>query len=230
VDTFGGRISRSLGINVDAGDDEIERWFLAATLFGTRISATIVEQTFHELDQAGLIRVDQVRHRTWENLVDLLDMGGYVRYDFRTATRLQQLADHVHQRYGGRITAIAREADSYPALRDTLDALPGWGPVTVGIFLRELRGVWTGADPPLGERATRAAGHLGLLTGADPPLARISGLAHAAGLDVRDLESGLVRLDLAHAARMADCPGRLRCTTLTQSHLPQRQPAGLRHP
>lgn len=48
VEAFGGRISRSLGIDVDAGDEEIERWFLAATLFGTRISATIVEQTFHE--------------------------------------------------------------------------------------------------------------------------------------------------------------------------------------
>ena len=27
--------------------------------------------------------------------------------------------------------------------------LPGWGPVTVGLSLRELRGVWPGAPPPL---------------------------------------------------------------------------------
>jgi endonuclease III len=220
VDTFGGLVSRAFGIDVDAGDDEIERWFLATTLFGTRISATIVEQTFHELDQAGLVRVEQARHLLWEDLVDLLDMGGYVRYDFRTATRLQNLAERVHERYNGRVAAIAREANTYPALRDALDALPGWGPVTVGIFLRELRGVWSGADPPLDERATQAAGHLDLLTGSDPPVTQVARLACAAGIDARDLESGLVRLALAHAARMADCPGALRCTALAPRHGP----------
>jgi hypothetical protein len=35
------------------------------------------------------------------DLVDLLDMGGYVRHDFRTATRLQNLAEPVHDRYEG---------------------------------------------------------------------------------------------------------------------------------
>jgi hypothetical protein len=133
-----------------------------------------------------------------------------------TATRLQTLAERVHDRYDGRVMAIAREADTYPALRDALDALPGWGPVTVGVFLRELRGVWPGADPPLGEHASRAVRHLGLLTGADEPIGEASRLARAAGLDVRDLESGLVRLDLRHAARMADCPCGTGCTVLVE--------------
>jgi endonuclease III len=208
VHTFGGRVSGALGIDVDAGDDQVERWFLAATLFGARISASIVERTFRELDRAGLVRIDQIRVLRWEDLVGLLDRGGYVRYDFRTATRLQALADRLYDRYGGRVAAIAREADTYPALRDTLDALPGWGPVTVGIFLRELRGVWAGADPPLDAHAIRAAEHLNL------PVGDLAGLARAAGLDVRDLESGLVRLDLAHRARMPDCPGGARCTAL----------------
>ena len=34
VGMLGGRYSAELGIDVDAGDAEIERWFLAATLFG----------------------------------------------------------------------------------------------------------------------------------------------------------------------------------------------------
>jgi hypothetical protein len=33
-------------------------------------------------------------------------------------------------------------------------------------------------------------------------------VAWAARIDRRDLESGLVGLTLAHAAKMADCPGR----------------------
>lgn len=223
VDTFGGRVSRALGIDVDGGDDEIERWFLAATLFGTRISATIVEQTFHEFDQAGIVRIEQARTLRWETLVDLLDLGGYVRYDFRTATRLQNLAERIHERYDGRVAAIAHQADNYPALRDALDALPGWGPVAVGIFLRELRGVWSGANPPLDERAMHAAAHLDLLTGPGPAVTQVARLARAAGLDPRDLESGLVRLTLVHGARMADCPGGQRCVAL-----PRDEPANSR--
>jgi hypothetical protein len=37
--TLGGRYPAGLGIDLDARDAEIERWFVAATLFGTRISA-----------------------------------------------------------------------------------------------------------------------------------------------------------------------------------------------
>jgi hypothetical protein len=34
VEVLGGRYSAELGIDVDAGDAEVERWFVAATLFG----------------------------------------------------------------------------------------------------------------------------------------------------------------------------------------------------
>jgi hypothetical protein len=36
----------------------------------------------------------------------------------------------------------------------------------------------------------------------------------ACGLDVRDLEADLVRLDLAHGRVMADCPGGRACPAL----------------
>ena len=96
-----------------------------------------------------------------------------------------------------------------------MDALPGWGPVTVRLFLRELRGVWPGADPPPDERAL-AACHLGL-SAARSDAACLAGLAAAGGLDVRDLEAGLVRLDLAHGRAMASCQGGQACTALRQS-------------
>jgi len=44
----------------------------------------------------------------------------------------------------------------------------------------------------------------------------LAGLAAACGLDGRDLESGLVRLDLAHGRAMAGCPGGQACTVLRQ--------------
>jgi len=42
----------------------------------------------------------------------------------------------------------------------------------------------------------------------------LAGLAEACGLDVRDLEAGLVRLDLTRGRVMADCPGGRACPAL----------------
>lgn len=216
VAVLGGRYSAELGIDVDAGEAEIERWFLAATLFGARISARVAERTFGVLAAAGLARIGQLRHVPSGDLIAMLDAGGYGRYDVRTATRLLELAEIVNERYDGRVAVIGRRFAAYPGLRAALDALPGWGPVTVRLFLRELRGVWPGADPPPDERALAAAYHLGLLAGW-PDGACLARLAAACGLDVRDLEAGLVRLDLAHGRAMAACPGGQVCTAVERS-------------
>lgn len=218
VRLVGGRYSTEAGIDVDAGDAEVERWFLAATLFGARISAAIAQRTFRVLDRSGLVRVGDARHIPWDDLVAMLDAGGYARYDFRTASRLHALAGVVDERYGGEVAAIGRRFRTYLLLRDALDALPGWGPTTVELFLRELRGVWPGADPPLDPRAAAAASHLGLLdAGVDvDPLRAIGRLARATGVDVRDLESGLVRFALAHRRDTDKCPGGDCCVALAR--------------
>jgi len=90
-------------------------------------------------------------------------------------------------------------------LQRILRALPGWGPVTVHAFLRELRGVWPGAAVPLDHRASAAAHHLRLPL----ELEALSSLAAVAHLDLTDLEAGLVRLALCHD--LADCPGGEEC-------------------
>jgi hypothetical protein len=216
VGTLGGRYSMELGIDVDAGDAEIERWFLAATLFGTRISARVAERTFRVLSDAGLAQIAQARHIPWDDLVACLDEGGYARYDFRTATRLQALSEVIDERYDGQVAVIGRGFRTYPELRRALDVLPGWGAVTIQLFLRELRGVWPGAEPPLDQRATFGAQHLGLF-GPDPVqpgLPRLAELASECGLDLRDLESGLVRLVLAHRRGRGSCPGGNTCGVL----------------
>jgi endonuclease III len=216
VADVGGRYSTEADIDVDGGDGEVERWFLAATLFGTRISAVIAQRTFRVLDSAGLVRIAQAGDFSWDDLVALLDQGGYARYDFRTATRLHALADTVTARYQGSVAEIGWRHTTYPELRAALDDLPGWGPVTVEVFLRELRGVWAGARPPLDARAVRAARHLGLVTSADPdPALRVLvTICRRGDLDVRDFESALVRLSLAHRRDMDHCPGGDACTAL----------------
>ena len=212
----GGRFSTELGIDVEAGEAGRARWFLAATLFGTRIPTTIAERTFHVLDGAG-VTVATARSFTWDDLVELLDRGGYVRYDYKTATRLHLLCDALVDRYGGHVDAISRRARTSGELEAALDALPGWGPVTVGVFLRELRGVWPLAAPPLDQRAAACAQHLGLVpASARDPLARIRTLADAAGVDPRDLEGALVRGALAHHRGFDACPGGRACLAVGQ--------------
>jgi hypothetical protein len=69
--------------------------------------------------------------------------------------------------------------------------------------------------------------HLGLAS-AKPGASGLAGLAAACGLDIRDLESGLVRLDLAYGRAMAGCPGGQACTALRQPVPPgPSRPGGL---
>jgi hypothetical protein len=226
IQRLGGRYSSGLGIDVDAGEGEVERWLLAATLFGTRISAAIAARTFHVFDESGIHRLHDVASRSWDDLVALLDAGGYARYDFRTASRLQELEKAITERYGD-VASIGRNVTDPVSLVKSLDTLPGWGPMTIQLFLRELRGVWSGAQLPLDPRAISAARHLGLFEPRDrDELITASHLAREIGQDVRDLEGGLVRLNLAHRAwergHHAPCPGGRRCVVLERASTPSR--------
>jgi hypothetical protein len=195
---------------------------VAATLFGTRIAAAVAERTFGVLGRAGLARIGQARHIPADGLMACLDEGGYTRYDFRTADRLQALSEVIGERYGGQAAVIGQTFTTYPDLRQALDVLPGWGPVTIELFLRELRGVWPGAQPPLDPRAAAAASHLGLLGPAPPDFPSITQLAAECHLDARDLEGGLVRLTLAHHGGMASCPDGHRCGVLAPVGPPEK--------
>jgi hypothetical protein len=67
------RYSTQLGIDVDHDEKEIERWALAATLFGARISAGIAQRTFAALDGAGVHTIAQAGRCELARLIELLD-------------------------------------------------------------------------------------------------------------------------------------------------------------
>jgi hypothetical protein len=216
IDSLGGRYSAKLGIDLDGGDDEIERWALAATLFGARIAAGIAERTFATLERAGVHSLAAAGRCEPDYLIRLLDAGGYARYDFRTASRLHAIAEVLNAQHRGLVSSLL----DLPAaeLEAALDALPGWGAVTVALFLRELRGVRPGLDPPIVPRAVQGAEHLGLLAASDADaLVHLRAAAREAGVDVRDLEAALVRLSLAHRRRMSLCAGGDQCELLVSS-------------
>jgi hypothetical protein len=124
----------------------------------------------------------------------------------------RQLAATLDAAWGGRVARLLAECRTAARLEAALDDLPGWGPVTVRLFLRELP---LASRLPVDERALAAAAHLRLIETAGAPRAgaNVRCAAGAAGLDARDLEVALVRLRLRHGD-MKGCPGGDACTVL----------------
>ena len=80
---FGGSYARELGIDLSCRDSaEIYKWFLAAVLFGARISAKIAAKTYAEFARAGVVSSEKILHAEWNEMVRILGRGGYTRYNF----------------------------------------------------------------------------------------------------------------------------------------------------
>ncbi len=144
-----GRFSVELGIDLPAERSrDIFRWFLASVLFGARISESIVKKTFREFDARGIASPQAILSTGWDGLVEVLDRGGYVRYDFKTATKLLDLSRSLTENYRGDLAVLHGAAADSRDLEQKLKTLAkGIGDVTVNIFLREMRAVWNKAAP-----------------------------------------------------------------------------------
>ena len=204
VTTLGGRYSIQLQIDVDGGSDEVERWALAATLLGTAVPSRSVVAAWDALDRAG---VDSILRAGERGQAELLDLVGadLPRESRRAPHRISLVAAALADRGYRRLASLGEALADPHELTCTLTALPGWGPVTVHTFLRELRGVWPGATPPLGTPATHAAEHAHL----PPSLDGLDAVAAVARLDVRDVEASLWRLAGSH--ELSACPGGEEC-------------------
>jgi len=202
VKNRGGRYAGALGIDLAAPDAaERFKWFLAALLYGTRISVALATRTWREFATRGVLTPDQILQTGWDGLVVILDAGGYVRYDYKTATKLLAVCETLMQDYGGSLDTLHDAAADPCDLENRIKALgKGIGDTTIGIFLRELRGFWAKAEPPLSPLALSAATALGYLRPVtldpDRALARLRRLWAADGQTAAgfaDFESALVR-------------------------------------
>lgn len=163
VETAGGLYSTELGIRLSSGKSaEIYKWFLAALLFGARISETIAANTYREFARERLFSPRKIVDAGWDRLVEVLDRGGYVRYDFKTATKLLEVNRELLRQYKGNLNVLYAGAKDERELEQRLKKLgKGIGDVTVNIFLRELRGVWSKATPLPSDLVVDAARQLG---------------------------------------------------------------------
>jgi hypothetical protein len=162
---YPGRFSAELGIDLSQGRSrEIFKWFFASVLFGARISEAIVKKTFRAFASKAIVSPKAVLETGWEGLVEILDQGGYVRYDFKTATKLLDLCRALTQDYQADLANLHTAAADPGDLEERLKSLAkGIGDVTVGIFLREMRGIWKKADPLPSDLVVMAAHHRGIV-------------------------------------------------------------------
>lgn len=218
-----GRFSLELGLSISSRRrKDLFLWFLAAILYGTRISGSIVARTHAEFVRRGLTTPEQIVKTGWDGLVEALDAGGYARYDFKTATKLLEVMKQLIDQYGGDLETLHAAACDARDVETRLKALgKGIGDVTVQIFLRELRGIWPKAQPALSPLSILAAGDLALWPTAGgrhsrATVDRLRVLWKGVGVKRKsfsDFEAGLVRLgrDYCRRQRKQDCPMREFC-------------------
>ena len=161
----GGRFSAELGIDVESGESsEIFKWFLAAILFGARISGRIAANAYREFAKKRLLSPDKILQCGWTGLIRVLDRGGYARYDFKTASKLLAICTALLDTYAGDLNKMHVAAENARDLEERVKALgEGIGEVTAGIFLREMRGAWPKAQPLPSDLVLVGAKDLGLL-------------------------------------------------------------------
>jgi endonuclease III len=189
--------AEELGLNLTKPEDRF-KWFLASIFFAKRISADIAKNTFHRFEDEDLTTPDKILKAGWDRLVEVLDSGGYVRYDFSTASNLLGVMKELKEKYGD-IENLHRQSSSPADLERRLQEFKGIGPVGVNIFLRELRGTWEKAKPKPSKMAVETAQKINVK-------------------DIEPYESALVRLNLEFCKkhRCAECPVQSHCRLFSQ--------------
>jgi hypothetical protein len=139
------------------------RWFVASLLFGTRISETTAKNTYRAFIRHGLTTPAKIIGAGWDFLVDpVMREGGYVRYDGRKSTQVLRDCETLLGDYRGSLRQLHKDARDARELEERLLAFYGIGPVTMNIFLRELRPYWAKADPPPVPIVAKAAATLNI--------------------------------------------------------------------
>ncbi|MFW6105031.1 MAG: hypothetical protein ACOC7P_00450 [Chloroflexota bacterium] len=189
--------SQELGLDLRREEDRF-KWFLASILFAKRISSQIATKTYKEFEREGIVTPESILEAGWDKLVEVLDSGGYVRYDFSTASKLLEIVSNLKENYGSLENLYTQAKDDEDLERKLLE-FKGVGPATVNIFLRELKGIWGKARPSLSPIAKEVASRLGLSEGE---------------LEQSPVESALVRigLEFCKGKKCLTCPVREKCS------------------
>ncbi len=201
AEKYGKRYSSIFNIDLKK---EPFKWFLLAVLFGARIREDIALRTYKMFEIYDVTTPDRIIEEGWDSLVSILDSGGYTRYDFKTATKLLQLAENLKK---NSLNEIHEKAKDFEDLVTKLKSLAkGIGDTTVGIFLREMVGIWEKARPYPSKLAKLAAKNIGIED------IETFWRENLKGMDYSKFESALVYIGkLCRKKSCQNCPAREIC-------------------
>ena len=84
--------AHQLGLDVRRGEHDLFKWFIASFLFGKRIQQDIAADAYRAIvEKHKRDTPRKICNCSWQQLVDMLGEGHYVRYDESTADRLLKL-------------------------------------------------------------------------------------------------------------------------------------------
>ncbi|MBA1279094.1 DNA methylase [Stutzerimonas stutzeri] len=135
--------AKDLGIEIEKGEGELFKWFIASFLFGKRIQQDIAAEAYRVIvDKHKRDTPRKLCNCSRQELVSMLGEGRYVRYDESTAERLLKLCEKLNSVYGGKLGDIREQSKDRKELEKRLAEFEGIGPKTVEIFMREAAKVW----------------------------------------------------------------------------------------
>ncbi|KAK9384512.1 hypothetical protein V1515DRAFT_611276 [Lipomyces mesembrius] len=133
--------AKELGIDLEAGiETEYFKWFLASMLFGKPVQQEVAKRAYLELVQDSITSPEAILKAGWDKLVEVLDRGHYVRYDFSTATKLLEVSSALKEECNT-FGALLNQSNTVDELSARLQEFKGVGPKTVEIFLRDMKPV-----------------------------------------------------------------------------------------
>ena len=185
------------GITLKDQPASLFKLLVLANLLSARITGEIAVAAARELFEAGGGTPRGMAKLSWQDRVDALGRGHYVRYDESTASRLGDMAEMVMEDYDGDLRRLPAQVDRDPRkAKELLQGFPGIGPVGAEIFCREAQAVWPWLRPRFDDLTLKGAGRIGLPT--DPErLAELVGER-----DFARLAAALVRV--ARDKKLAD--------------------------
>src|SRR6266704_2602698 len=131
------------GIDLSSKQEaEYFKWFLACLLFGKPIQQEVAKRTYFEFVNEGLATPDAIIHAGWDKLVEVLDKGHYVRFDYSTATKLLDVCKTLKEKYGT-LTNLLKQSQTIDELSSRLQDFKGVGPKTTEIFLRDMAPIFS---------------------------------------------------------------------------------------
>lgn len=191
LDVAGKTYAAEAGIRLSDTPAPLYRLLVLSVLLSTRIKADIAVAAARELFGAGFGTAKRMRDSTWQQRVDALGRGHYVRYDESTATALGEGAQLLLDEYSGDLRRLRERASGdVEALGKLLREVPRLGPVGAHIFCREAQQIWSELRPYVDKKVADGAARLELPREPDK-LAKLVG-----GDDLARFTAALVRVAL----------------------------------